>query len=146
MVIFKLPRDGVTKYVKRVIGLPGDKIQMKEGVLYINGTAVPRVKVEDYVSTDPSGAETRVDRYRETLPNGISYMTLDLIPNSEVDDTGVYEVPPDHYFMLGDNRDNSTDSRFPSATGVGYVPRKNLIGVATWIYWSADLSRLGTKL
>jgi signal peptidase I len=139
IVVFKLPRDNSTDYIKRVIGLPGDKIQVREGTLYINGTAVPREKVADFVSTDAFGAETRVATYRETLPNGVTYNTLDLDPNGFEDNTQVFEVPPDHYFMMGDNRDNSTDSRVPPASGgVGYVPFENLVGRAEVIFFSVQ--------
>ena len=86
----------------------------------------------------PSASKRRVDRYRETLPNGVSYTTLDLDPNGEVDNTDVYEVPPGDYFMMGDNRDNSTDSRFPASTGVGFVPFENLVGRAEIIFFSVD--------
>lgn len=134
VVVFKLPRDPSVDYIKRVIGLPGDKVQMIDGVLQINGTAVPKEKIDDYVTSDEFGAETHVARYKETLPNGVSYTVLDLDPHSFSDDTPVYEVPPNHYFMMGDNRDNSTDSRVLGA--VGYVPFENLVGRAELIFFS----------
>ncbi len=137
VVVFKLPRDDTTDYIKRVIGLPGDKIQMIHDVLYINGVAVKRERVSDFVSTDAAGDTVRVPRYRETLPNGVSYDTLDLTPNGMLDNTQVFEVPPNHYFMMGDNRDNSTDSRVPpDEGGVGYVPFENLVGRAEIIFFS----------
>jgi signal peptidase I len=139
IAVFKLPRDNSTDYIKRVIGLPGDRIQMKDGVLFINDEAVKREKVADWVTTDRFGAETRVPRYRETLPNGVSYDTLDLDPNGFEDNTEVYEVPPGHYFMMGDNRDNSTDSRVPPTSGgVGYVPFENFVGRAEIIFFSVE--------
>ncbi len=139
VVVFKLPRDDTTDYIKRVIGLPGDRIQMINGVLYINGTAVKRERISDFVSTDAFGNTTKVPRYRETLPDGVSYDTLDLTPNGLEDNTEVFEVPPGHYFMMGDNRDNSTDSRVPpTAGGVGYVPFENLVGKAEIIFFSVD--------
>jgi signal peptidase I len=139
IAVFKLPRDNSTDYIKRVIGLPGDRIQMKDGVLYINDEAVRREKMADWVTTDRFGAETRVPRYRETLPNGVSYDTLDLDPNGFEDNTEVYEVPPGHYFMMGDNRDNSTDSRVPPTSGgVGYVPFENFVGRAEIIFFSVE--------
>jgi signal peptidase I len=138
IAVFKLPRDNSTDYIKRVIGLPGDRIQMKDGTLYINGEAVKRERIDDWV-TDESGSEVRVARYRETLPNGVSYDTLDLDPNGFEDNTEVYEVPPDHYFMMGDNRDNSTDSRVaPASGGVGYVPFENFVGRAEIIFFSVE--------
>jgi len=137
VVVFKLPRDNSTDYIKRVIGLPGDRIQMIGGVLHINGEAVKRERADDYVTTDALGAPVRVARYRETLPNGVSYLTLDLDPNGMEDNTQVFEVPPGHYFMMGDNRDNSTDSRVPpTAGGVGFVPFENLVGRAEIIFFS----------
>ncbi len=136
VVVFKLPRDPSTDYIKRVIGLPGDEIQVKEGILYINSQAVPREKTDDYVSVDDRGRETRVDRYVEILPNGVSYDVLELGDNGYGDNTPVYKVPAGHFFMMGDNRDNSTDSRFLSH--VGYVPFENFVGRAEVIYFSID--------
>ena len=136
IAVFKLPRDGQTDYIKRVIGLPGDRIQMVDGVLHINGSAIERERVEDYVEVSSSGRTISVPRYRETLPNGVSYLTLDLDPNGAEDNTPVYEVPQEHFFMMGDNRDNSTDSRVLSA--VGYVPFENLVGRAEVIFFSTD--------
>jgi signal peptidase I len=136
VAVFRLPRDTDTDYIKRVIGLPGDRIQMRQGVLHINGEAVPRERVEDYVGENAFGQRVAIRQFRETLPNGVSYMTLDLTDNSEMDNTEVYEVPPGHYFMMGDNRDNSTDSRFLQL--VGFVPEENLVGRAEVIFFSVD--------
>ena len=134
IVVFKLPRDDSTDYIKRVIGLPGDRIQVKEGVLYINDTAVPRAQVGTY---EDDGFVYK--QFRETLPNGVSYVTLDRDANGLEDNTQVFEVPPDNYFMMGDNRDNSTDSRVPPASGgVGYVPFENLVGRAEVIFFSVE--------
>jgi signal peptidase I len=139
VVVFKLPTDNSTDYIKRVIGLPGDRIQMIDGVLNINGQAVPKARIEDYIEQEPGGRAVRVPRYKETLPNGVTYETLDLIENGFYDNTPVYEVPSGHYFMMGDNRDNSTDSRVLSA--VGYVPFDNLVGKAQIIFFSVDEGR-----
>jgi signal peptidase I len=136
VVVFKLPRDNETDYIKRVIGLPGDKIQMIHGVLHINGNPVEKVKVDDYVVAGPSGRERHMARYKETLPNGVSYPVLDLVNDGFGDNTEVYKVPEDHFFMMGDNRDNSTDSRFLSE--VGFVPFINLVGKAQIIFFSID--------
>ena len=136
VVVFRLPRDPQTDYIKRVIGLPGDKIQVRNGVVHINGEAVTRERVDDYVGDGPFNQPVSMPRYRETLPNGVSYMTMDLTPNGDKDNTDVYEVPPEHYFMMGDNRDNSTDSRFLDM--VGFVPAENLVGRAEMIFFSVD--------
>jgi signal peptidase I len=136
VVVFKLPRDNQTDYIKRVIGLPGDEIQMVHGVLHINGQAVPKTRVDDFVVTEPSGRERHMARYQETLPNGVSYPVLDLVQDGFGDNTEVYKVPEGHFFMMGDNRDNSTDSRFLSE--VGFVPFENLVGKAQIIFFSLD--------
>jgi signal peptidase I len=133
VVVFRLPRDDSTDYIKRVIGLPGDRIQMKDGLLYINGAPIKRERVEDFID-DENGTSERVRRWRETLPNGVSYETLDLQDNGFLDNTQEYLVPAGHYFMMGDNRDNSTDSRV--LTQVGYVPFENLVGKAQIIFFS----------
>jgi signal peptidase I len=138
VAVFKLPRDNSTDYIKRVIGLPGDRIQMREGVLYINDEMVKKERIANY--RDPSGeccngATGEVARYRETLPNGVSYEVLDL-GTSSADNTEVYVVPEGHYFMMGDNRDNSQDSRFSNA--VGFVPYENFVGRADIIFFSIE--------
>jgi len=133
VVVFRLPKDDSTDYIKRVIGLPGDRIRMIDGLLHINGTPVKRERVDDFVDDENGGAE-RVRRWRETLPNGVTYQSLDLQDNGFLDNTQEYLVPPGHYFMMGDNRDNSTDSRVLSA--VGYVPFENLVGKAQIIFFS----------
>jgi len=136
VVVFKLPRDNETDYIKRVIGLPGDEIQMLHGVLHINGQAVEKVKIDDYVVTGTNDRERHMARYKETLPNGVSYPVLDLVNEGFGDNTEVYKVPEGHFFMMGDNRDNSTDSRFLSE--VGFVPFVNLVGKAQLIFFSID--------
>lgn len=134
VVIFRLPSDNKVDYVKRVVGLPGDTVQMVGGVLFINGVAVPRERIDDYVEIDRFGVERRVARYRETMPNGAAYDTLDLVADGQVDDTPPYVVPAGSYFTLGDNRDNSMDSRH--LDHVGYVPFENLIGKVVLIHYS----------
>ena len=135
VVVFRLPRDRPTDYVKWVVGLPGDRVQMIHGLPHINGVAVKQEQIEDFVETDASGHTTRVKQWRETLPNGVSYATLDLYPDGFWDNTRVYAVPAAHYFVLGDNRDNSQDSR---TSEVGYVPFENLVGRVDRIVFSID--------
>jgi signal peptidase I len=136
VVVFRLPKDDVAVYVKRVVGLPGDHIQMKQGLLFINDTAVARERLADYAGAGfcGSGGAGTVKRWRETLPNGASYETLDCVDNVFYDNTNVYTVPAGHFFAMGDNRDNSTDSRVLSA--VGYVPLDNLVGRVSLIFFS----------
>jgi signal peptidase I len=136
IVVFKLPRDGHTDYIKRLIGLPGDRVQVKQGVVFINGKEIPRTPVERVVEESDYGFSRESERYRETMDNGRTYMTGDYGPDGEVDNTDVYIVPEGNYFFMGDNRDNSLDSRFPTAIGVGMVPAENLVGKAQIILLS----------
>jgi signal peptidase I len=136
VVVFKLPTDNSTDYIKRVIGLPGDHIQVKNGVLYINDQPCPRKRIEDYLYQEGNGAVIPLAQYIETLPNGRQHRIIQMTDNGPLDNTSVYDVPPGKYFMMGDNRDNSQDSRVLSA--VGYVPAENLIGPAQFIFFSTD--------
>jgi signal peptidase I len=137
IVVFKLPRDGRTDYVKRVIGVPGDRIQMKQGLLYLNGQQVPRTFVGTTKEDSGYGFIRDIAVYRETLPGGRTFLTNDFGTDGELDNTDVFVVPEGHYFMMGDNRDNSSDSRVPpEAGGVGYVPAENLVGKAQIILLS----------
>ncbi len=139
VAVFKWPKDNSTDYIKRVIGLPGDRIQMKEGRLYINSTMVKRERIEDYVDPDlPPEVNRPVLQYIETLPNGRRHRILESRgDNGDLDNTKEFLVPPDHYFMMGDNRDNSSDSRDPRGD-VGYVPVENLVGRAEFLFFSTD--------
>ncbi len=140
VVVFKLPRDGKTDYIKRCVGLPGDKIQMISGVLYINGEAVPKEKAGIFTDINiPANTRKNIQEYVETLPNGVRHITLDEKSFERNDDTGIFVVPDGHYFMMGDNRDNSSDSRV-FTSGVGYVPAENLVGRAELIFFSTNQS------
>ncbi len=134
IIVFKWPGDNSTDYIKRLIGLPGDHIQMIDGVLHINGEPVQM----DLVDGDPnSPSRSRVLHYRETLPNGVSYEIRDSLNGGPLDNTPEFVVPEGHYFFMGDNRDNSADSRDPNSH-VGYVPFENLVGRAEVIFFSVD--------
>ena len=153
VVVFRHPVSG-RDYIKRLIGLPGDKIQVSNGVLQINGTAVPQEAdgtFEEVMTLQgPQGLRPRCangavgeggtcikERAIETMPNGVSYPVLNIGPQAS-DRTGVYSVPEGHYFFMGDNRDNSADSRLAqTAGGVGFVPYENLIGRADRIVFSS---------
>ncbi len=121
-------------YIKRVIGLPGERIQLREGRLYINGTIVEREQIGTVTDTDSFGYSVPVTVYRETLPNGVTHIIQEISDNQPLDNTAEYVVPAGHYFMMGDNRDRSQDSRVLSA--VGYVPSGNLIGKAEARFFS----------
>ncbi len=134
IVVFKLPKDNKTDYVKRIIGLPGDEILIKGGVVRINGTTVPRKQVADFID-DTGRYKQGITAFEETLPNGVRYTVLDLRRSGRFDDAGPFNVPAGHYFMMGDNRDNSVDSR--AQQHVGYIPEENLLGCASVFYFSA---------
>ena len=142
VVVFKLPTDPSTDYIKRLIGLPGDTIQMREGRLYLNGTVVPRAakQAQDVTVPTPYGPRTvHATDYVETLPEagdaaGFQHAIRELSDDGPLDNTPVYTVPAGHYFMMGDNRDNSQDSRVQAL--VGYVPEENLVGPARVIFFS----------
>lgn len=144
VVVFKLPADGTTDYVKRLIGFPGDRVQVKEGRLYINGAMAPREVVGSY---NLSGDDLEADhdffrrafnlpslRYTETLPEGVKHDILEISDEAGLDNTPEYTVPEGHYFMMGDNRDNSQDSRVMRR--VGFVPQDNIVGRAEIIFFS----------
>ena len=134
IVVFKLPRDNKTDYIKRVIGLPGDRVQMIDNLLYINGAPVQDVVTSGDELTTMFGQQ--ITQLRETLPGGRSFNIQDFGPGNDLDNTPVFEVPAGHFFMMGDNRDNSIDSRVEQNQGVGLVPAENLVGKAQIILLS----------
>ncbi len=140
VAVFKFPKDTSKDYIKRVIGLPGDKIQLINARLYINGQIVPREPTTNVTTLDQFGHEVEVPTYLETLPGGVTHQIIQLNgDNGFYSNTSVYTVPPGDYFMMGDNRDNSTDSRVsPDQDGVGYVPVENFVGRAELIFFSID--------
>jgi signal peptidase I len=135
IAVFKVPKDNSTDYIKRVIGLPGDRIQMKDGILHINGVAVQREPAGTEAIEDAFGREVEVPVYYETLPGGVRHKIMEVNRDQGyLDNTQEYVVPPGHYFMMGDNRDNSTDSRVLNE--VGYVPFENFVGKAQIVFFS----------
>ena len=136
VVVFKLPTDNKTDYIKRLVGLPGDRIQVIGGILHINGAAVKRELVDEHTVSDRYGSVRRYYRYLETLPNGREHYIFELSDDSHFDNTILYTVPEGHYFAMGDNRDSSSDSR--RLREVGYVPLRNLVGRADFIFFSVD--------
>lgn len=135
IIVFRLPSQPSINYVKRLIGLPGDHIQMRNGVLYINDEEVKKSADGVFTEFDESG-KIEIKKFLETLPEGKIVTTIDQSSNTPQDNTGIYEVPQGSYFMMGDNRDNSQDSRF--LTQVGYIPEENLVGRATVIFFSNE--------
>ena len=136
VAVFKLPSDNKTDYIKRIVGVPGDKIQVRYGRLNINGKTVSRRKVKDYLIQGNFGQNHKVSQYIETLPNGKTYAILEMSDQGPLDNTGVYIVPDNHYFAMGDNRDNSQDSRVQIQ--VGFIPKKNLVGRAEILFFSKN--------
>ena len=135
VAVFKYPRDPTIDYIKRIIGLPGDRIQVRQGELYINGDLVPRQSEGTYES-DENGIRELDREYQETLPDGVKHDILKRTDEGWANNTPEYLVPPDHVFAMGDNRDNSADSRFMD--GVGFVPIENLVGRAEIMFFSVD--------
>ncbi|MGO4336553.1 signal peptidase I [Labrys sp. KB_33_2] len=127
MAVFRLPKDRSTYFIKRVIGLPGDRIRMRDGRLFINGSRVPREPAGSYKAEMAFSVDKQVPKYRETLSNGRNYEVIEVSEDiGFYDNTDEYVVPAGHYFTMGDNRDNSDDSR--DLAGVGYIPLENFVG------------------
>ena len=161
VIVFRNPANVSQDYIKRLVGLPGDQVRISEGQLFLNGQPVLRRQIEDFVlpvtrdvdcpvngslptvrvAAADGSAICRYRQYLETLPGGRSYRVLDQVSNGWGDDTATYIVPAGHYFMMGDNRDDSADSRFaPSGMmpGIGFVPAENLVGRAVFMWFSID--------
>ena len=137
VVVFKTPQDNKTDYIKRVIGLPGDKIKIINGEININGNMIFRKKEKDFIDINKNGKKQRIRKYTEYF-NNQEISILDIMDNGIVDNTSIYEVPSEHFFVMGDNRDNSQDSRFDV---VGFIPLENLVGKAQFIFFSLENSR-----
>lgn len=160
VVVFRNPTNVSQDYIKRLIGMPGDQVQMQQGQIFINGTPVPKRRIEDFVLPVTRDADCpsngglpnvraatdvvpvcRYRQYEEVLPGGKTYRVLDQVESGWGDNTDVFVVPAGHYFMMGDNRDDSADSRFPPTgmlPGIGFVPSENLVGRATVMWFSID--------
>ncbi len=137
VVVFKWPQDPSIDYIKRLIGLPGDKIQMRQGILYLNGTPVERDRLDHLTPTAEARAPDNAVDYIEHLPQDPDHVIRKLGDENPLDNTETFTVPPHHYFFMGDNRDNSRDSRDPQG-GVGFVPEENLVGRADFLFFSIN--------
>ena len=132
VAVFRQPQNESVAFIKRIVGLPGDRIQLTDGILRINGVAVNRVR-KGFATASDGYNVIRFAVYQETLPNGKSYLIQERSDDDVLDNTNVFLVPEGHYFMMGDNRDNSRDSR---TTSVGMVPAENLTGRAERLFFS----------
>ena len=138
VVVFKTPEDNRTDYIKRVIGIPGDKIRIVNGQIIINSEKIIRKRVNDFIDNDNNVSLKRNRKYIEYFDN-FQVEVLDIMDNGIVDNTKLYEVPEGHFFVMGDNRDNSQESRFDNI--IGYVPFENLVGKARFVFFSLENSR-----
>ncbi len=135
VIVFKVPYDNTTDYIKRLIGLPGDTVQMRHGILYINGVPVERDRLPEPLSKPGQEPSANSVDYIEHLPNKVDHIIRKEGNDMPLDNTDVFVIPPHHYFFMGDNRDNSADSR---TTKVGYVREENLVGKAEFLFFSLD--------
>ena len=138
IVVFKTPTDNRTDYIKRVIGLPGDTIKIEKGSIIINDNLILRKKIVDFIENNENEKIDRIRQYTEYFFD-LEYNVLDITDNGIVDNTALYTVPDNHFFVMGDNRDNSQDSRFLNS--IGYIPIENLVGKAQYIFFSLENSR-----
>ncbi len=136
IIVFRKPTDTSMDYIKRLVGLPGDTIQVIDGILHINGEAVNLLPADAFIDEDRNEGDKAVATFTETLPGGVAHIILDTNPQGDLDNTPQYKVPEGHYFFMGDNRDNSQDSRVQRE--VGFVPLENLIGRADLVFISTD--------
>jgi len=136
IAVFRSVIEPDTDFIKRVVGVPGDRIQMKEGILHINNVPCPVEPAGEYTTVNDDGTILKAPQYTETLPNGLKHLIIKQTPFGlgRMDDTPVYDVPAGHYFMMGDNRDGSNDSRAQAV--VGYIPLENFVGRASFIFFS----------
>jgi signal peptidase I len=137
VVVFKTPQDNRTDYIKRVIGLPGDKIKIVNGQIYLNDIIIIREKMKDFIDRDKKSLTKRARKYKEYFGD-LTFDVLDIMDNGIADNTELFSVPEGYFFVMGDNRDNSQDSRFKT---VGFVPVDNLVGKARFIFFSLENSR-----
>ncbi|MBY0354774.1 MAG: signal peptidase I [Rickettsiales bacterium] len=137
VVVFRPPNQPRVDFIKRVMGLPGDRVQVRGGEVYINDEKLPQVLDSSFDDALDDGTKVHARRYVETLPEGKKHAILDITPYGKLDNTDVYTVPEGHYFMMGDNRDNSEDSRVSlEEGGIGFIPEANIIGRAEIIVFS----------
>ncbi len=134
VVVFKFPQDNRTDFIKRVVGLPGDKVKLEKGRLYINGKLLERSEIENFVLRNAYGKTERFHQYEETLPNGKKHTILEISDDESEDNFTEVTIPEGHLFLMGDNRDRSNDSR----VSVGFVPMENLVGKARFLFFSYD--------
>ena len=140
VAVFKNMHDDYADYIKRIVGLPGDHIQVRAGLLYVNGQPAARRPMGDILATDENGASIAEKEYTESLPGGVNHLIAKMGDDGFQNNTQEFVVPEGNLFAMGDNRDNSLDSRFMDGRGVGFLPIENLVGRAEFIFFSIDAS------